>query len=244
MSCEGQRCRCLHFLNNRNKSSYKHLKWPWPDLSLFTLPEFDLKLHNLTMESVSSTFLIFYPSIFQHRHTFSISSTNFFLLYLNIVRCLLLSETEGCVIKALVPALLVKHQWLNPSVLISCSHAKKKKLSQAVLIPGTHGAISQPTCSRTDTKYYSFSFFMLPPGICFRGNINHSGKGEKENVFYGKHLGENCSMASLSWLGIALSIKFSTSETPHGNSVLLLSSRTSDSLEPKIESLLKTVVTQ
>lgn len=91
------------------------------------------------MESVSSTFLIFYPSIFQHRNRFSISSTNFFLLYLNIVRCLLLSETGMCDKSS--GTCIVKHQWLNPSVLISCSHAKKKKkLSQAVLIPGTHGA--------------------------------------------------------------------------------------------------------
>lgn len=153
--------------------------------------------------------------------------------------------TEGWVINALVPALFVQHQWLNPSVLISCSHAKKGKLSQAVLIPGTQGADHSPTtmqhpAEHTQNIILSASSVMLPPGICFRGNVNHSGKGE---CLSGKHLGENCSMASLSWLRIALSIQFSTSETPMGT-LLLLSSRASDSLEPKIESLLKTVVTQ
>lgn len=53
--------------------------------------------------------------------------------------------TEGWVINALVPALFVQQQWLNLFVLISSSHAKKRKLSQAVLIPGTQGAEDSPT---------------------------------------------------------------------------------------------------
>lgn len=126
---------------------------------------------------------------------------------------------------------------------------QKKKLSQAVLIPGTHGADHSTTTmqreghttstEQTQNIIISASSVMPPPGICFRGNINHSEKGE---FLSWKHLNENDSMAS--WRGIALSIKFSTSERPHGNFVLLLSSRASDSLEPRIESLLKTVVTQ
>lgn len=146
MSCEGERCRCLHFLNNMNKSSYKHLKWPWPDLLLFTLPEFDLKvfLRNLTMESVSSTFLIFLPKylstqaqVFHFKHK---------LLCFILEHCALSSavRNRGMCDKS-SGTCIVKHQWLNPSVLISCSHAKKKKLSQAVLIPGTHGADYFPT---------------------------------------------------------------------------------------------------
>lgn len=167
------------------------------------------------MESVPFTFLIFYPNIFQHK--LSISSTNFFILYLNILHSLLLSETRGMCDKC--SALLVKHQWLNPSVFISC---KKKKEIIPSSVKSWH-TWSRPfpnyhaTTSRTDTKlffFFSASSVVLPPGICFRGNINHSGKGE---CLPGKHLGENCSMASLSWLGTALPIKFSTRETPHGN---------------------------
>lgn len=148
-------------------------------------------------------------------------------------------------INALVPALFVQHQWLNPSVLISCSHAKKGKFIPSSVNPWHTRSRPFPTtmqhpAEHTQNIILSASSVMLPPGICFRGTANHSGKGE---CLSGKHLGENCSMASLSWLRIALSIQFSTSETPMGT-LLLLSSRASDSSEPKIESLLKTVVTQ
>lgn len=159
ISCEEQRCRYLHFLNHLNKSSYKHLKWPWPELCSTHCQSLWLKrLHNLIMESVPFTFLIFYPNIFQHK--LSISSTNFFILYLNILHSLLLSETRGMCDKC--SALLVKHQWLNPSVLVSC---KKKKEIIPSSVKSWH-TWSRPfpnhhaTTSRTDTKlFFFFSFF-------------------------------------------------------------------------------------
>lgn len=93
------------------------------------------------------------------------------------------------------------------------------------------------TSSRTHREHYSFtSSVMPPPGTCFRGNVNHSGKSGE--CLSGKHLGENCSMASLSRLRIALPIQFSTSETPMGT-LLLLSFRASDSLKTKNKKLVK-----
>lgn len=144
--------------------------------------------------------------------------------------------------------MFAKHQWLNPSVLISCSHAKKEIIPSSVnswhrwsrAFPSTvqREKATQHPAQGTQNIILAASSVVPPPGICFRKNINHSGKGE---CLSGKHLGENCSFV-MAWNSFA--IKFSTSETPLGNSVLLPSSRARDSLEPKIESLLKTVVTQ
>lgn len=121
-------------------------------------------LHNLIMESVPFTFLIFYPNIFQHGYSFPFQvQTSFFYTW---TFCILFccQKTEECVINALVPALFVKHQWLNPSVLISCSHVKKKKeiIPSSVKswhIWGSPFPNHHVTSSRTDTKHYFFSFF-------------------------------------------------------------------------------------
>lgn len=144
------------------------------------------------------------------------------------LHCLL--NTSGWIPLFSFPAVMQKKKEIIPSSVNSW-HTRSSPFSN-----------HHPTSRRKHTKNYSFtSSVKLPSGTCFRGNVNHSGKSGE--CLSGKHLGENCSMASLSWLRIALSIQFSTGETPMGT-LLLLSSRASDSLEPKIESLLKTVVTQ
>lgn len=184
LSWEEQRCRCLHFFNNMNKSSYKHLKWPWPE---------PLALH-IAGAWLNTTWLWSQfppPSSFFTQVSFNTGTgfpfqaqTSFFYTWtLCIVFC---CQKQGCVIKALVPALLNTSGWIPLFSFPAVMQKKKEIIPSSLnswhtwsrLFPNQHA-----TSSRTDTKYYSFSFFMLPPG--FRGNINHSGKGEKENVFLG-----------------------------------------------------------
>lgn len=105
---------------------------------------YDLKAQ-LDCGVASLTFRIFYPNIFQHRHRFSISSTNFFLLHLNALCCLLLSDNRGmfdkCSGTCIVCSTPAGESLCSP-FLQSC---KKRKLSQAMLIPGTQGADHSPT---------------------------------------------------------------------------------------------------
>lgn len=113
------------------------------------------------MESASFTFLIFYPSIFQHRQRFSISSTNFFLSHLNNLCSLLLSDNRGMSDKCSGTCIVC-----SAAVAESlCSHfqqsCKKKEIipssvnswhTRSRRFPNHHA-----TSSRTHTKHYSFT---------------------------------------------------------------------------------------
>lgn len=87
-----------------------------------------------SMESASLTLRILYLTSEKHQNTPGSQTVPLQLLafylfqalahvYFNIFHCLLLSQSKK-LSQALIPALCVKHQRLNLSVLISCSHAK------------------------------------------------------------------------------------------------------------------------
>lgn len=122
------------------------MKWPWPKHLLYILPMFmTLSLWDLTMDSVSLTFLAFYlppkypctsrdQTISVQTQAFNLfqAPASFLLRYFDILHSLLLSRSKRKLLKVLIPALFVKHQWLNLSALISCSHAKKEIIWSSV----------------------------------------------------------------------------------------------------------------
>lgn len=142
-------------------------------------------LRNLTVESASFTFLIFYPNIFQHRHRFSISGTNFFLLYLNILCSLLLSDNRGMSDKCSGTCIVCLNSGWIPLFSFPAVMQKKEIIPSSVNSWHTRSrpfSNHHATSRRKHTKNYSFtSSVKLPPGTCFRGNVNHSGKSG--NVF-------------------------------------------------------------